>query len=168
MRQYGAWLGLVGLLAAGCAPSVNVDQERSALMALDQEWSQTTKDIDKFLTYYAPDASVYVPGMPLVTGSGPIRDAFTKMASTPGFSLAWTATKAEVSTAGDLGYTSGTYEMTATGPDGTPSVEKGKYITVWKKQPDGQWKVKEDIINSDAPPPPAPSVPAPTPAPTPQ
>ena len=35
--------------------------------------------------------------------------------------------------------------------------EKGKYVTVWKKQPGGEWKVIEDIFNADAvPPPPAP------------
>jgi hypothetical protein len=38
--------------------------------------------------------------------------------------------------------------------------EKGKYVTVWKKQANGQWKVAEDIFNADAPPPPpAPAAP---------
>jgi quercetin dioxygenase-like cupin family protein len=29
------------------------------------------------------------------------------------------------------------------------STEKGKYVSIWKKQPDGQWKVAEDIFNPD-------------------
>jgi quercetin dioxygenase-like cupin family protein len=32
------------------------------------------------------------------------------------------------------------------------TTDKGKYVTVWKKQPSGEWKVAEDIFNSDAAP----------------
>jgi len=107
MRQY-VWVlvGFVGL-ALGCGSSVNVEQQRSALLAVDREWSQTTTDLSKFLSYYAADASVYPQGMPIATGSEAIRDAMTKMASMPGFSLQWSATKADVSASGDLGYTTG-------------------------------------------------------------
>jgi ketosteroid isomerase-like protein len=139
-------LVLVGIaLVAGCARSVNVTQERESLLAKDREWSQTTKDTDKFLSYYAADASMYAPGMPVVNGTAGIRDAYTQMASAPGFALQWTANKADVSTSGDLGYTSGTYQMSMNGMN-----DKGKFVTVWKKE-NGDWKVSQDIINSDEP-----------------
>jgi len=144
------WLLVVAGLAAACGPSANVELERSALLERDREWSQTTKDLEKFLSYYAPDASVYPQGMPIATGSGPIRDAFTKMTSMPGFSLQFSATKADVSASGDLGHTTGTYQVTVNDAAGNPMTEKGKYVTVWKKQADGQWKVTEDIFNADA------------------
>ena len=141
------WIGvlLIAGFSAGCRPSANVEQEREALMTLDREWSASVKDMDKFMSYFAPDASVYAPGMPVVTGTGPIRDAMTEMSSAPGFSLEFAPTRADVSASGDVGYTIGTYQMNTTG---TP--EKGKYVTVWKKQSDGQWKVTEDIFNADA------------------
>jgi ketosteroid isomerase-like protein len=151
MYRYGRFLIVVAGIAVGCAGPVNVEQERSGLMARDREWSQTTKDVDKFLSYYASNASVYPPGMPIATGSGPIRDAFTKMTSMPGFSLQWTAAKADISSSGELGYTTGAYQMTMNG-----ATEKGKYLTEWKKQSDGQWKVAEDIFNADAAAPPTP------------
>src|SRR5260370_219161 len=159
MRRY-VWLLVAAVgLSVGCGSSVNVDQQRNALLALDREWSQTTTDLNKFLSYYAADASVYPQGMPIATGSEAIRDAFTKMTSMPGFSLQWSATKADVSASGDLGYTTGTYQMTMNNAAGTPTTEKGKYVTVWKKQSGGQWKVADDIFNADAPPPPpAPAV----------
>ena len=138
---------VIALLSAGCAGSVNVEQERNTLLALDREWSQTTKDTEKFLSYFAPEASAYPQGMPVATGAAAIRDAFTKMSSMPGFSLAWAPAKAEVGATGDLGYTTGTYEMTMTGGS-----EKGKYVTVWRKQSGGGWKVVEDIFNADAAP----------------
>jgi ketosteroid isomerase-like protein len=135
------------LFAAGCGPSANVEQERNTLLALDREWSQSTKDTDKFLSYFAPDASAYPQGMPVSTGIAAIRETFATMSSMPGFSLSWTPTKADVSAAGDLGYTVGTYEMSMTGAS-----EKGKYVTTWKKQPGGEWKAVEDIFNADTPP----------------
>ena len=52
-----------------------------------------------------------------------------------------------VAASGDIGYTSGRYEMSAAG-----STEKGKYVTVWRKEGDA-WKVTEDIFNADVAPP---------------
>lgn len=154
MRHCALLLAVVGLFVAACAPSANVEQERNALMEQDRAWSQTTTDLEKFLAYYAPDGSVYPPGMPIATGPAAIREAFTKMTSAPGFSLRWTVAKADVGTSGDLGYTSGSYEMSVNDAAGQPMTEKGKYVTVWKKQTDGQWKVTADIFNADAAPPP--------------
>jgi ketosteroid isomerase-like protein/quercetin dioxygenase-like cupin family protein len=151
MRPCILVLGVTVLLNVACGSSANVEEERTALLQVDREWSQATKDTEKFLGYFAPDASIYVPGMPVATGAGPIRDTITNMMSMPGFSITWNATKADVSTSGDVGYTTGTYEMTASG---MPAPEKGKYVTVWKKS-NGQWKVIEDIFNADAGPAPA-------------
>ena len=148
-------VALAGLSSASaCARSVNVEQERNALLALDREWSQTTKDMNKFISYYAPDATAHPQGMPAATGSAAIMDAFMKMSSAPGFSLRWTPLRADVSAAGDVGYTVGTYEASMSG-----ATEKGKYVEVWKKQSDGTWKVKEDIFNVDAAAGPPPSTP---------
>jgi ketosteroid isomerase-like protein len=142
MRQSIVFLLMIGFLA-GCS-TVNVEQERATLMRLDREWAASVKDMDKFMSYYASDASVYPAGMPIATGSTAIREALTKMFSAPGFSLQFEPSKAEVSNSGDVGYTTGTYQASMNG-----MTEKGKYIEVWKKQTDGQWKVKEDIFNPD-------------------
>ena len=65
---------LVALVAlAGCARTANVAQEQEALMAKDREWSGVVKDVDKFVSYFASDATVHAPGMPPVTGPDAIR-----------------------------------------------------------------------------------------------
>jgi ketosteroid isomerase-like protein len=56
--------------------------------------------------------------------------------------LEWTPETAEIATSGELGYTSGPWRFTAAG-DEKPSAF-GHYFTVWKKQPDGKWKVLVD------------------------
>jgi ketosteroid isomerase-like protein len=135
----------VGALLAGCGGSVNVTKEREALLNLDREWASHTADVDKYVSYYAPDASMYAPGMAMITGTGPIRETYAKLAAAPGMSLRVDPAKADVSASGDLGYTSGTYQLSMGG-----GTEKGKYVTVWVKQAGGGWKVKEDIFNADA------------------
>ena len=42
--------------------------------------------------------------------------------------------------------------MTMTDPKAKkPVTDKGKYVTVYKKQADGSWKAVADIMNSDMP-----------------
>jgi ketosteroid isomerase-like protein len=61
-------------------------------------------------------------------------------------------TRAEASKGGDFVYTIGTYSMTVSNPkDKKPITDRGKYLTVFKKQPDGTWKMVADMINSDLP-----------------
>ena len=152
------FLALAGAccLASACGSPVNVNEELQKLLALDREWSQTTagmpKSLDMFMSYYAADASVYPPGMTIANGTAAIRAALMPMTALPGFALQWSPTKANMSASGDLGYTAGSYALTMNDTTGRPTIERGKYIEVWRKQPDGSWKVIEDIFNADTPP----------------
>lgn len=149
MHRY-VWLivALASLAGAACGRTVDIEQERAALLAVDREWSQTTKEPEKFVAYFADGGSIYATGMPIITGGEAIRKSFSEMSKTPGFALSWTPSKADVSASGDMGSTAGAYEMTMGG-----ATEKGKYVTVWKKQSDGAWKVTDDIFNADGAPP---------------
>ncbi len=53
---------------------------------------------------------------------------------------------------GDIGYTIGTFELTAA-QDGTAMRTEGKYVTIWHKQADGSWPVMVDCFNTNGPPP---------------
>lgn len=144
MHRY-LWVSVL-IVVAGCARSANVEAERNALMAADREWSQTVKDPGKWVSYLAADGTIYPPAMPAVRGTDAIRKTYTDMSSAPGFALSWSPTKADVAASGDFGTTVGTYDMSMAGAS-----EKGKYVTVWRKQADGAWKVTDDIFNADAP-----------------
>ena len=69
----------------------------------------------------------------------------------PGFAIQWVATNAGVAESGDLGYTIGTFELTSE-QDGVSMVTVGKFVTVWRKQADGSWKVEVDTFNTNGPP----------------
>jgi len=52
---------------------------------------------------------------------------------------------------GDLAVETGEYKMTLVPKGGKEMKDEGKYITVWKKQSDGSWKIVRDISNSSLP-----------------
>ena len=59
----------------------------------------------------------------------------------PARQLTWYPVLADVAQSGDLGYTTGPWTMLQNGqPQAT-----GEYVTVWRKQPDGQWKFVVDM-----------------------
>ncbi len=102
---------------------------------------------------FTDDGAFLPPHAPRVDGPDNIQEFWAIVLGQPGFSIMWEPTSAHVSEGGDLGYTLGPYEMTVDDPDGNPMSLVGKYLTVWRKQADGQWKVTADIFNEDAPPP---------------
>ena len=51
----------------------------------------------------------------------------------------------------DMGFTWGRYVGHATDREGKPVLTTGRYITIWKKLPDGTWKVAMDA-SADLPP----------------
>jgi uncharacterized protein (TIGR02246 family) len=151
----------LGCLASGCGtappPDTRADDER-AIRELEAEWSKAgaAKDLDKFVSVYADDASVFPPNAPIATGPAAIRASLGPLFAVPGFSVTFQSTKFEVARSGDVAYSHGPYALTINDPKGKPMTDHGKFVTAFKKQADGKWKVTADIFNSDTPlPPPA-------------
>lgn len=57
--------------------------------------------------------------------------------------LTWYPVAAKISAAGDLGYTTGPFELRPKTAGPPPAY--GHYSTVWKRQPDGRWKFLADL-----------------------
>lgn len=109
------------------------------------------KDLERYVSFYADDASLFWPGAPMVTGRAAIREFMRVFLSMPAFSLSFETAKVDVSRAGDLAYSYGTNKVTLVDPIGNRMKDRGKYLTVYRKQPDGTWKVMADMGNSDLP-----------------
>ncbi|MBI1250086.1 MAG: hypothetical protein GC189_01265 [Alphaproteobacteria bacterium] len=69
----------------------------------------------------------------------------------------WQADRAFVSTAGDMGMTSGRYAQILEGREAI----QGRYVIVWRKDAAGNWRVLSETRTADPPTPP-PAAPAPT------
>ncbi len=154
----GCAVGLL-LLSASCseAPKKALDTratDEKAVRDGETAWANDwqAKDLNKIMDHYADDATLMVANAPLMKGTDAIRDGLKEFLTDKNLSLSFTGTSVEVSKGGDLAYTQGTYTMTQTDPKSKrPVTEKGKYLTVYKKQTDGSWKAIEDISTPDAP-----------------
>ena len=124
----------------------------NAPFAISMEWSKTAaaNDLEGTVSYYSDDATLLPPNASAVTGKPAIHALWASMLS-PGSTISWQANKVEVSRSGDLAYLTGSYSDTAKDPQGHVVTDHGKEVEVWKKQPDGKWKVAADIWNSDLP-----------------
>ena len=163
MRNLVSVASVFLLLTAGCAvpaeapaPEVDVAAERASLMQADQAWFEayaaSDNRTDTFVTLILDDANLLPPDAPMARGKEAIRDVIAMLEALPGFSITWSATAAEVGSAGDMGYTIGTYEIRMDDPEAGPVRIDGKYLTVWQKQSDGVWMVAADMFNADGPP----------------
>jgi uncharacterized protein (TIGR02246 family) len=132
--------------------------DEAAIRAAVIEWSKAaqSKDVNKAVSFYADDAMQFADKGPLVEGKDNIRAGWQQMLALPGPGLTFATTGVEVARAGDMAYEYGTYDFATNDKKGKIIDEKGKYVVVWKKQPDGLWKVAADIDNRDASPAPQP------------
>ncbi len=142
------------LAASGCAPQVDIDAERAAVLEafIEAKQAVAAKDTESFVSFFTDGASRFPPNAPRVTGNDAIREFVSEWFAAPGLAFSFPEPgSAEVSSAGDLGYTTGSYEVTVNDAEGNPVTSRGKVVVVWKKQPDGSWKAVLDIWNSDGP-----------------
>lgn len=107
-------------------------------------------DTATLVATYASDAIVMMPNQPTMRGHDAIRTGFGGMFSQFTVSNAKVTTE-DVLVAGDYAIETGRLEMTMTPKQGKAINDKGKYVTVWQRQPDGSWKIIRDIFNSDLP-----------------
>jgi ketosteroid isomerase-like protein len=99
-----------------------------------------------YMSYYAEDAVELPNGADMIQGKESIAKGMSFLDQKDNH-LTWTPVYADMAASGDLGYTFGTYEFRSKDKDGKPTIEHGKYASVWKKQKDGSWKVVMDMGN---------------------
>jgi len=72
--------------------------------------------------------------------------AYMEDAFLPGApALLWEPTEAVVAAGGEIGWTLGRWRLESEGE----VVGRGNYVTLWRKGPEGMWKVAVDIGNQD-------------------
>jgi ketosteroid isomerase-like protein len=99
--------------------------------------------------WFAEDAVTLNNGKPAVLGRTAI--AAEAQWDPKEYQLTWTPQGAQMGPSNDMGFTWGQYEGRSKDRHGEPVVTTGRYFTVWKKVPDGSWKVALDASANDAP-----------------
>jgi ketosteroid isomerase-like protein len=120
-----------------------------AIRKADGDWLKAiqSKDLVRVLAFYRDDAEWLLRDTPPIVGKKGIQTTWSGLFAMPGSWIQWDPRTADVSVSGDLGYSMGTYEMRFSDQKGKEVIQKGSYVTVWKRDVDGAWKLAVDISN---------------------
>jgi uncharacterized protein (TIGR02246 family) len=110
--------------------------------------AMTKEDAAAQSAIYTDDGIIMMSNMPAWKGREAIQKGATDMFGAVDIKNIKLVTE-NVDVSGDLAVETGTFSMTITPKGGKAFDDNGKYITVWKRQSDGAWKIYRDISNSD-------------------
>jgi uncharacterized protein (TIGR02246 family) len=112
------------------------------------EKAANTKDAAAIGNMYAEDATLLPPGSPLIKGRQNIQQ-FWQGFFNAGASDAKLRV-VDVQASGDTAYEIGAFEANLPKPQGGGTVRtQGKYVVVWKRQPDQSIRMLVDIFNTN-------------------
>jgi uncharacterized protein (TIGR02246 family) len=144
---------LGALVLAGCD---RVEKKRpvdtakivDAVKTDEVHWNADYKsgDAARVAAHFAPDAVAMYPGYPVAVGVTAIRKANERGFTDPRYGLTFASDRVAVAASGDLAVAHGAYKETTTDPSsGQPVTTNGSYVTVYKPNAAGVWKVVWDI-----------------------
>jgi len=105
------------------------------------------KDAQAAAALYTEDAVLIPPGEPLVRGRAAIEEYWRGAIESGGVRDVSVETMDALSS-GSLGYETGSFVLTANGPDGEALTDKGRYIEILRREPDGRWLSTHGIWNA--------------------
>jgi ketosteroid isomerase-like protein len=135
-----------GAAASAANPLTDTTVNPGKMVLFDLE-ARFAKDVlarggAAFADWFAED------GVALGNGAAPLigKVAIVKSAqwSPKDYQLTWTPTDGMMGPSGDMGYTWGHFEGRSKDANGNPVLTSGRYMTVWRKGADGNWKVVLD------------------------
>ncbi|HEY3042665.1 MAG TPA: DUF4440 domain-containing protein [Vicinamibacterales bacterium] len=143
---------LVAVSVGGRAQTAD-QKDAAAIMKADSDFNRAVadRDLKRFLSFVGEPATFNggTPGE--IHGRDAIAKEWASYFQPDGPRLTWKPTKAEILGHGDLGYTVGAWELRAPpagGQGAANGVTRGNYLTVWKKQADGAWRIVFDTGSS--------------------
>jgi ketosteroid isomerase-like protein len=151
---------IIAAVLVGCAapqpPPAPIDTraaDEATIRKADEDWAKAaqTKQVAAWVAFYADDAVVLPPNDTTATSKESISKAVGDLLTLPSLTIDWQPVKIEVARSGDIAYARGTYELAYKNPKGKRITDRGKYLEIWKKRPDGGWKCIVDTWNSDLP-----------------
>jgi uncharacterized protein (TIGR02246 family) len=130
---------------------MDVAQVRKAIEEGNVKFGEAVRQGDgaSLVALYTEDATLLPPDSNMIKGKAGI-EAFWKGGLQMGIKDA-VLTTVDVFGGGDLAYEIGRFALKIQPAGAEPLEQKGKYVVVWKRTPEGAWKLHIDIWNSVPP-----------------
>ncbi|MCA1642615.1 MAG: hypothetical protein LC785_11835 [Acidobacteria bacterium] len=143
MRRFVAIIsGLLALSVVALPQGQKVPPALASLVEAERSFARRCGEVgvrDSFIEFFAEDGFNFTPAPTKTREAFMKRPAQTNRTTT----LNWRPAYADVSSAGDLGYTTGPVVLTDNTGRNPPRYSY--YFSVWRKQRDGSWKVELDL-----------------------
>jgi uncharacterized protein (TIGR02246 family) len=146
------------LVMTGCqqppppqAPDTRAADE-TAIRAAEAEMVKAVAALDaaKVASFYTDDVIGLSADAPVVQGKENKQKEFETIL-TDKAEVTWAPVKVEVARSGDLAYSWGKGKVSMKDKKGKVTETTVKYVSVWKKQADGGWKIAIDTMIPDPP-----------------
>ena len=117
------------------------------LEEVDRAWAARVeaRGLEAWVEMFEPDAAQRATGGARLTGEAIRRAMEPVLAGSQ--RLDWRPIASGLSPAGDLGYTAGLWTHHA----GRRTVDRGAYLTIWRRGPDGSWRVLHTASDPTSP-----------------
>ncbi len=130
-------------LLAPSQPALDVPPALASMADAERAFAASARELgvrDAFLRFFAADAVVFEPD-PVIARDGLLNRPSVPFADEQ---LTWEPRLGDISASGELGWLTGPAAFVAAkSPDPTP--RHMNYLSVWKRQPDGAWRVIVDV-----------------------
>jgi len=147
-------LVVVMFALSGCSGSVDsmqteVSASKVELGQMNRDFAAAlnAKDAKAAAALYTEDAVLIPPGEPVVRGREAIEEYWRGAIESGGVRDVSVETMDALSS-GSLGYETGSFVLTANGPDGEAVVDRGRYVELLRREPDGRWLSTHGIWNA--------------------
>jgi ketosteroid isomerase-like protein len=111
-------------------------------------------NMDAPVAFFTDDGLEMAPNMATAKGKDAIKAMWTQMMSSGAKMTAVDFTTTDLQAGGTVAYEIGTYAMTISVPGMGEIKDVGKYVSLWRQQADGTWKLRAETWNTDTPMPP--------------
>jgi len=149
MRNFLLFAAVIALTAcSGDSKQAEVSASKIELGRMNRDFAAAlnAKDAKAAAALYTEDAVLIPPGEPVVRGREAIEE-YWKSALESGGVRDVSVETMDARSSGSLGYETGTYVLTANGPDGEAVIDKGRYVELLRREPDGEWHSTHGIWN---------------------
>lgn len=151
--KYVIPLAVLSLIIASCAPAPDMAVIKKTIEDFNAASMEALQsgETAALMAFYTDDAVSMPPNMEVCKGKAAIEEMMKMMAES-GVKV----TRAEFGTTelmagGTMACDIGWYDMTMEIPGMGEMDDKGNFVSIWKQQEDGSWKVFAEIWNSTTP-----------------
>jgi ketosteroid isomerase-like protein len=142
------WIGVVLFMTltarlAQAQPALDIPPALTAMADAERAFAASARELgvrDAFLRFLTPDAVMFLPD-PVVAHEGLVNRPSVPFADE---SLTWEPRLGDIAASGELGWLTGPSAFVVANGSGADP-RHTNYLSVWKRQPDGAWRVIVDV-----------------------